>query len=433
MSQTLRAVLALLALLATGVAAAAEPAFRITPVDAAWYAALPWDPQAATDAFMARIPADVKARADAYFVGGYWLQLWNLLLGLVVAALMLATPWSARLRDTLQRRLRRPFLVDTAYGAVYLLASAVLMLPLTVYQFFVREHAYGLSTQTLGAWAGEFAMQVGISMVVGGLAIGLLYVALRASGARWWLWGAAMMSALMAVMVALGPVLIDPLFNTYRPMAAGPLKDRLLHLAQANGVPVDNVLVVDASRQSNRVSANVSGLGGTAAVRLNDNLLKRATPDEVAAVIGHEIGHYALNHIPKMIMQMGLLIAAGFLFCDVVMRALLRRHGARWRISGMVDVASLPLLAAVLSLWLFMASPFINTIVRVQEVEADLWGLNLAREPLAEAEVLLKLVEYRKPDPGPLEELLFFDHPGTRTRIHNAMRWRAQMLAPAPR
>lgn len=95
MSRTLRAVLALLALLATGVAAAAEPAFRITPVDAAWYAALPWDPQAATDAFMASIPADVKARADAYFEGGYWLQLWNLLLGLVVAALLLATPWSA--------------------------------------------------------------------------------------------------------------------------------------------------------------------------------------------------------------------------------------------------------------------------------------------------------------------------------------------------
>jgi STE24 endopeptidase len=427
MNRSIAAALAATGALTCGLAGAAEPGFHITPADAAWFAALPLEPQAATDAFMARIPAEVKARSDAYFVGGYWLQLWNFLLGLAIAALLLATPWSTRCRDALRRRLRSVYWADTAYGALYLAAGALLSLPLTIYQGFVREHAYGLATQGFGEWAGELLMQTAIDLVLGGLAVGLLYVVLRASGARWWLWGAVVMTSLMAVVVTVHPVFIDPLFNTYQPMQAGPLKDRLLRLAQANGVPVDNVFVVDASRQSKRVSANVSGLMGTAAVRLNDNLLQRATPDEVAAVMAHEIGHYALNHLPKMLLEFGVLIAAGFLFCDAAMRALLARHGPRWRIEGIADVGGLPLLAAVLGVWLFIATPLLNTIIRVHEVEADLWGLNLAREPLAKAEVLLKLVEYRKPDPGPIEEFVFFDHPGTRSRILAAMQWRAQL------
>jgi STE24 endopeptidase len=92
----------------------------------------------------------------------------------------------------------------------------------------------------------------------------------------------------------------------------------------------------------------------------------------------------------------------------------------------------LPLLAVVLGTYFFLATPVLNTITRTQETEADLWGLNLAREPHGEAEVLLKLAEYRKPDPGALEEVIFFTHPSARTRIFNAMRWRQQMLGGTP-
>ena len=144
--------------------------------------------------------------------------------------------------------------------------------------------------------------------------------------------------------------------------------------------------------------------------------------------MGHEIGHYSLNHIPKSLLQFGLVIAVGFVFAAWAMKRLLARYGARWRVSGVGDVASLPLLAAVFGVYMFVATPVNNTIIRVQEVEADLWGLNLAREPMGEAEVLLKLVEYRKADPGPIEEFIFFDHPSARTRIYNAMRWREQLL-----
>lgn len=112
-------------------------------------------------------------------------------------------------------------------------------------------------------------------------------------------------------------------------------------------------------------------------------------------------------------------------------KGLLARFGARWGVGAVQEPGSLPLLAAVLSVYLYFATPLLNTMTRTMELEADLYGLNLAREPDGEAEVLLKLVQYRKADPGALEEALFFTHPGTRRRIENAMRWKAQML-PAP-
>ena len=112
---------------------------------------------------------------------------------------------------------------------------------------------------------------------------------------------------LTTLLVALSPVFIEPLFNTYKPVEDGPLKRAVLQMAHAVSVPVDNVYVFDASRQTTRISANVSGLFGTAAVRLNDNLLRRTSEPEVRAVMGHELGHYVMNHIPKTLLMLTLV------------------------------------------------------------------------------------------------------------------------------
>jgi len=411
--------------------AAAESKFRIRPVDDAWRAGLPRDAAAATQAYLDRLPADVVARSNAYYEGGYWLRLWNWVAGLAVAFLLLATRPSTALRDWATRRLKWAPLRDGFYGAAYAAAGWVLTLPLSIYEGFVREHAYGMATQTFAGWFGEQLVGLAVSLVIGALLVAVLYAVLRRAGAQWWLWGTAVTLGFMAVMVAVAPIWIEPLFNTYKPVPDGPVKTAVLAMAHANGVPVDNVFVFDASRQTTRVSANVTGLFGTAAIRLNDNLLNRSSEPEILAVMAHEIGHYAMNHITKSLVMFGAVILFGFLFAQWAMRLLLARFGARWRLdaqAGAADVASLPLLVAVFSTYLLLATPVLNTITRTQEVEADLYGLNLAREPHGEAEVLLKLVEYRKADPGALEEIIFFTHPGTRTRIYNAMRWREQML-----
>jgi STE24 endopeptidase len=431
----LASLLATLGLAAAPAAAAEASPPGIRAVDDTWRAALPLDPALATRAYLDRLGPEAVARSNAYFEGGYWLRLWNWLLGLAVAALLLFTPASTRLRDALKRRMPRwPFVQHTLYGAAYMLAVSLLTLPLAVYQEFFREHAYGMSTQTFAAWAGEALIELALAMAIGGLAIGALYALLRSVGRAWW-WSAALGAiGFTAVGVMVAPVYIAPLFNTYTAVPEGPVKTAVLAMAKANGVPVDDVFVFDASRQTTRISANVSGLGATAAVRLNDNLLNKTSLPEIRAVMGHEIGHYAMNHIPKTLLFFALLFLGVFALLRLAMLGLLRRYAVRWRIDrsagegGVGDVATLPLLAAVLSTLMLLAMPLVNTHSRVQETEADLLGLNVAREPHGMAEVLLKLVEYRKPEPAGWEEVVFYTHPSAKTRIGNAMRWRAAQL-----
>jgi len=412
-------------------AAASAPAssFHVRPADDAWRARLPRDADAATQAYMDRLPADAVARSNAYFEGGYWLQLWTFLLGLAVAWLLLRGGLSARVRDACQRAGRFAIARDALFGVFYAVATWLLTLPLTIYQGYFREHQYGLATQTFGPWFVDQLKGLGAVAVAFALGLPIFYAVMRRARERWWIWGSVVTMALMVFAVMIAPVAIDPLFNTYKPVTDPAVKSAVLALARADEVPIDNVYEFDASQQTTRVSANVSGIFGTAAVRLNDNLLRTSLP-EIRAVMGHELGHYVMNHIYKGLCEIALLTLAGFIFAKWAMDALLRRHGAAWGLTGVSDVAGYPLLLAVFSAWMFVTTPISNTMVRTQEIEADRFGLNLAREPHGEAEVDLKLTEYRKPDPGPIEEFVFFDHPSTRHRIHDAMQWREAMGTP---
>jgi STE24 endopeptidase len=395
--------------------AVAAPHFPVRAVDDAWRASLPTDPELATRAYLDRLSPEARAHSDAYFEGGYWLILWNTLLGLAIGAALLWTRPSTAVRDWARRVARPRVLADAIYGAFYAAASWLLSLPLTVYQGFVREHAYGMATQDFGAWFGEQLIALAVSVIVTALVVPLLYAVLRRTGTRWWMWGSAIATGVIALGMLVGPVWIDPLFNTYKPVEDGPIKRTVLAMARADGVPADEVYEFDASRQTTRVSANVSGLGGTAAIRLNDNLLRRASPPEIRAVMAHEIGHYAMHHGVKSLATLAIVLFVGFGLSAWAMQRLLARWGSSWRVpagpDGVADVGSLPLLAAVLGVYLFLATPILNTIVRTMESEADLWSLNLAREPHGLAEAMLKLAEYRKTEPGPVEEFVFFDHP----------------------
>jgi len=391
-----------------------------------------FDPIAATDAYLARVPAEARARSNAYFEGGYWLQLWNFLLGLGIAWLLLGTGLSAGIRNRVERWTSLRWLQTLLYSLAYILLIAFLTFPMTLYQGFFREHQYQLSNQSFGAWLKDALIGLAVGLILGGLALVVLYEVLRRAPRTWWIWGTLVSLTFSLFLALIFPVFVAPLFNTYTPLKDAALRDTILSLARANGIPAQDVYQVDASRQSKRVSANVSGFAGTLRITLNDNLLNRCSSEEIQEVMGHEMGHYALNHVYEGLIFAGLEILIGFAFVRWAFQRVLIGFGSGWGIRGIGDIAGLPLLGALLSLFFFVITPVDNTFTRTNEAEADLFGLNASRQPDGAAEVALKLGEYRKLSPGPLEEWVFFDHPSGRNRILMAMRWKAENLSSQP-
>lgn len=391
--------------------------------------AVTFDPVKATNAYLARVSGAARARSDSYFEGGYVLLLVDAVYAIAVSALLLWAGISAGMRNVAQKFTRSRFWQVPIYVAMFVALTTALTFPLSVYEGFFREHAYGLSNQNFAQWLGDFGTAFGVQLVASLIALTLIYAVIRASQRLWWAWGTLVAVALFAVFAAVAPVFVAPLFNHYRPLAESPLKERILTLARANGIPADNVYEFDASRQSKRISANVSGLFGTTRISLNDNLMNRASPREIEAVLGHEMGHYVLSHVAIGLTWFGLVFLVAFLFLDRGFRALADIFGGNWDVRSIADPAGLPVLSALLAFFFLIATPVTNTITRTLEAQADIFGLNAARQPDGFATATLKLAEYRKLDPTPLEEFVFYDHPSGRTRIWMAMRWKAAHLS----
>lgn len=385
-----------------------------------------FDPVAATEAYLARLTPAQREKSDSYFEGGYWLMLWGFLYGLGVAALLLGTRISARMRDFAERLVRFRPLQVFLYWLQYLLLTTVLGFPLTLYDGYFREHRYGLSNQTFGAWTIDLLKGLGVAALLGGAAVVAVYTIFRRLPRTWWIWGTAAALFFVVLGVLIAPVFIAPLFNTYTELDKENLRGPILALARANGIPAKHVYVFDASKQTKRVSANVNGAFGTMRISLNDNLLNRVSPAGVKSVMGHEMGHYVLNHVYESILWFALVFLLGFAFLRWAFDRAVARWGQRWGVRGIADPAGLPLLAALFSVYFFVMTPLNNTFIRTNEAEADIFGLNAAREPDGFAETALLLGEYRKLHPGPVEEWIFFDHPSGYNRILMAMNWKKE-------
>jgi STE24 endopeptidase len=417
------------------------------------------DPATATRAWLDTVPPDKRAKSDAYFEGGYWLILWNFLLSAAISIFLLSSRISARLRDFAERKTRFKAMQVAIYAIFLSLLTTLLAFPLNVYQNFFREHTYQLATQNFPDWFLEQIKGLGLELIFTPLALIALYAVFRVAPKMWWIWGTIVTVFLFMIGAVISPVFIEPVFNKYKPLADPVINESILTMARANEIPVTQVFEVDASRQSNRVSANVAGFLGTTRIALNDNLLKQCTLPEIREVMGHEMGHYILNHSMKLINSFGIFILLAFAIARGGFNFILGRWGSRWglrvsppasdslgsteatsidqtagivarpsKVFGIADPASLPLLSLIFAAVFFLLTPLTNTVTRTFEREADAFGLNTSREPDAFAKVALKLGTYRKLDPTPLEEFVFFDHPSGRARIRMAMDWKAAHL-----
>ena len=386
------------------------------------------DAAAATRAWLASVPADKRQKSDAYFEGGYWLLVWNFLITVAISIFLLGSRTSARLRDFAERVTDFENVHVAVYAVAYLLSLYALSFPLNLYEHFFREHQYGLATQTFVAWFRDQLIGLGLTIAGGTLLVVVLYAVFRRAPRTWWLWSTMVAVSFAFISGLIAPVYIEPLFNTYKPLANSEISQSVLAMARANQIPVKQVFEVDASRQTTRVSANVAGFLGTTRIALNDNLLHQCSLPEIRAVMAHEMGHFVLNHGAKLLTYFAISALIGFALARVLFGLAVRRWGARWGVRGISDPAGLPLLVSIFSTLVFIATPFINTVVRVTEREADAFGINTSREPDGMAKIALKLGAYRKLDPSPLEEFIFYDHPSGRARIRMAMDWKAGNL-----
>jgi STE24 endopeptidase len=384
-----------------------------------------FDVETATRAYLDTLQGPARAQSDAYFEGGYWLPLWGTLVGVLVDWLILRFRIANAIRSLGERISKRLWIVTAITAFFYTLIGTMLTLPWTIYKGYIREKRYDLLDQAFGAWAGEQAIDLAISLVIVPLLVMAIYAVIRRAPRNWWLWGTGVIGLFLMIGMVLGPVFIAPLFNDYTEMENGPLRDRIEAVAARYDIPAEHIYVFDQSKQHKRISANVSGLGPTIRISLNDNLLERTGEDEILAVMGHEMGHYKLHHVWWIVGIMLFLFALGLFVTSRVAPALIRRFGEKWGVRDIGDPASLPVLAICMGVWMLLMTPAQNSLIRWAESEADAFGLDAAQEPDGFAKVAMRLSEYRKIEPGPLEEVLFFDHPSGATRVRMAMQWKA--------
>ncbi len=386
-----------------------------------------FDPDVAAESYINSLSAENRSLSDRYTEGGYWHTLWALLIEIVVAIIFLFFGLSKWMKK-ISMKVKNINLQNFIYIVLYFIFSFLLVLPYSIYKGFIREHRFGLSNMSFSAWFGEELLGLVLNVVLLGLLLVVIYYTIRKTKERWWIWAGGISTVFIILMIFISPVFLAPLFNEYKELSDGQLKDDILSLARANGIPADKVYQYNASKQSKGIGAHVSGIGKTIRISLNDNLLNRCSPAEIKAVMAHEMGHYVLNHVQQLILLFSLMFFIGLRLLHISFQWAWKKWGKQWNITGISDIGGLPLLMALISILLFLLTPLLNNLSRQDEVEADIFGLNAAREPDGFASVSMMTSEYRKTSPGHWEEILLHDHPSPHSRVVMAMRWKAENL-----
>lgn len=343
-------------------------------------------------------------------------------LGLVVAGVLGLTPLGGRLVGAMPGH----WTVRTALGtATLLVVGRLVTVPLDVRAEQVLRR-YGLSTQTWAGWLDQQGRGLGIGLVATLLVLLPVLALARRLPDGWWLPGAALAGVLVVAGSFVYPVVVEPAFNRFTPLAAGSLREDLLALARRDGVPVREVLVADASRRTSALNAYVSGFGSTRRIVVYDTLLREASDREVELVVAHELGH-AKRHDVVVGTAIGALGAAAgvcALFLLLGSSGLLRRVGAD--AAGDPRVVPLVLFLAVLAPLLL--APLTNLVSRHVEARADLHSLELTGdvETFVASEKRLTTTNLSDLDPHPLLYALFFSHPSGPQRIAFARAWAQQ-------
>jgi Zn-dependent protease with chaperone function len=367
-------------------------------------------------------PVDVpqpSEKALRYYRSGMWLWAFDECWALILPGLLAFTGFSARLRN-LARRLGRWWCPTVGLYVVFYLAIVfVIDLPLAYYQGFVRQHAYGLSNQTLVKWSTDSLLHLGVAMIVGFAFTWVPYLLLARSPRRWWLYTTLLSVPFLVATVLVKPIWIDPLFNHFGPMRDKALERSILDLAGRAGIEGSRVFEVNKSIDTKAVNAYVTGVFQTKRIVLWDTLIARLNERELLAVMAHEMGHYVLGHVVRSILLSSLLTLIGLYFVNRIGRRLVARYAHLLGFNSLADIASVPLLVMLIQLTSLFLTPAAFAYSRFQEHEADRFALDLTRMNHSAATAFVRLQEENlsNPRPGLIYKIFRATHPSIGERI----------------
>jgi STE24 endopeptidase len=393
---------------------------------------MPWahaqGPAAAQTAAVAPPAADASGpvpvpppsdKAVQYYRSGNVLWVISTLWGLFVPMLLLFTGLSAKMRDAARAIGRNWFFTVALYGILFVAVTTLLSLPLDYYSGFVRPHAYGLSDQAAAKWWRDTITGVIIGCGAAFLLLWFPYLLLRKSPRRWWLYSGLAVIPVLAVVLFITPIWIEPLFNKFGPMKDKVLEGQILALADRAGIEGGRVYEVNKSVDTKTVNAYVTGFLSTKRIVLWDTILAKLNPRQVLFVMGHEMGHYVLGHVWQLILLGSMIALFGAWVIFLTAGELIARYRARFGFDDLADVASLPLITLLFSLVSLVLTPAILSFGRHVEHEADRFGLEITRDNYDCATAFVKLQQENlgMPRPSLFIKLWRYDHPPLGERI----------------
>lgn len=327
----------------------------------------------------------------------------------------IASGLSVALEEVVRGSLTNDYAALLAFVIILGSGESVLSFPLRFFSGFVLEHRFGLSNQTFSAWLRERAKGSLVAFPLMALVLSTLYFCLVSFGAGWWLPVGVVVFLISVLLARLAPVLIFPLFYTFKPLDDGPLKERLLDLCTQAGVAVKGLFVFDMSRNTKKANAAFAGIGRAKRIILGDTLVANFTDDEIATVFAHELAHQTRNHVWKM-MALGTLTT----FLGLFLTAQMYEMSLAWfGFDSRTAIAAMPLLGLWLGLYSVLTTPLTNAVSRRYEREADTFAVRLSGNRQAFLNALKKLGRINLADdaPHPVVEFLWYSHPSLGRRI----------------
>lgn len=358
-------------------------------------------------------------QAVAYFHGGMALWGIDVLWSLFIPLLILFSGLSAKLGMISERWGKKLFFSLAIYLGFYVAISALLHLPLDFYTHYLRQHEYGLSTQSLGRWFGNFGKENVVLWIGLSLFVWIFYLLLKKSPRRWWLYSSIVSIVLLVFAQFVQPIWVDPLFNNFGPMKNRQLEKEILGLAHKAGIHNGRVFEVDKSADTKMYNAYVIGFGSSNRIVLWDTVTEGMPKEQILFVMGHEMGHYVLHHVEWLFL---IFAVESFLIFYLTYRSatyLVKRFERRFGFKQLYSIASFPLLLFLLSLFLLLLDPLNNLLSRHFEHEADRFGLEITQNNRAAAEAFISLQQKNLavPRPGLFYTIWRGSHPSLGERI----------------